>query len=394
MSGTNNKIKLSVIIPVYNMEADRKLRRCLDSLLMQEGFYVDSDSFLMSEAFHNETEALTTQEHICDVTGACEDQVQGWHYEIIAVDDASTDGSVAILREYERRYPTIMRVLPQAVNRRQGAAKNVGLDAAVGEWVGFVDSDDYVAPDFYRLLLQRAQVTGADVVGCDFQMVDRQSSDSGQVVCINTQDQTGVLDEAKHKKLVVRPGSMVPKIYLRNVLLENHLRFPEGILYEDNCAGPVFSLYFKQFERVEKPLYYYVQYSQSTVHHVTWDNCVDRMRACDCMKQEFIDRGFDQQYLVELEYRFTELFYINTLFSYMQGVKHPKSRHTALLRKRILQEYPHFADNPYYHKWTSEEYDRMVKLHCRSNLRFYWYYRLVLTVRAVKKKIRSKKEVQ
>ncbi|MDR0964071.1 MAG: glycosyltransferase [Clostridium sp.] len=355
-----NKIKLSVIVPVYNMEADGKLRQCLDSLVMQEGFGVDPK----------------------------------WHHEIIAVDDASTDGSVAILHEYERRYPTIVRVLLQPVNRRQGAAKNIGLDAAVGEWVGFVDSDDYVAPDFYRLLLQRALETGADVVGCDYQMVEYQSKISGQIVCINTPDQTGLMDEEKHKKLIVRPGSMVPKIYLRSVLEKHHLRFPEGILYEDNCAAPVFSLYFTRFERVEKPLYYYVQYAQSTVHLVTWNSCMDRMRACDRMKQEFIDRGFDQQYRVELEYRFVELFYINTLFSYMQGVKHPKSRHTALLRRRILHEYPHFADNPYYQNWTSEEYDRLVKLHCRSNLRFYWYYRLVLTVRAVKKKIRSKKEVQ
>jgi glycosyltransferase involved in cell wall biosynthesis len=368
-----NKIKLSVIVPVYNMEADGKLRRCLDSLLMQKGFDIAADSLVTHEGI-----AVASEDPVCE-----------WHLEIIAVDDASTDGSVAILREYEKRYPTIVRVLLQPVNRRQGTAKNIGLDAAVGEWVGFVDSDDHVSADFYRVLLHKAQETGADMVGCDYQLVNHESIQNGQVVRVNTQDQTGLLDEDKHKKLIVRPGSMVPKIYLRSVLEENHLRFPEGILYEDNCAGSVFSLYFTQFERVELPLYYYVQYAQSTVHHVTWNNCMDRIRACDALKQEFIDRGFSQKYRLELEYRFVELFYVNTLFSYMQGVRHPKSRHTALLRQKILQECPHFQTNPYYQKWTSEEYVRMVALHCRSNLQFFWYYRLVLTVRAIKKKFRN-----
>ena len=106
-------MKLSVIVPVYNMAAEGKLQFCLDSLVNQT---------------------------IPD-------------YEILAVDDASTDASPEILQEYAQKYPEKLRVLTHMVNKRQGGAKNTGLKAAVGEWVGFIDSDDWVTPDYYEKLL-------------------------------------------------------------------------------------------------------------------------------------------------------------------------------------------------------------------------------------------------
>lgn len=124
-------MKLSIIVPVYNMAAEGKLQFCMDSLVNQR---------------------------ISD-------------YEIIAVDDASTDNSLEILREYEADYPQKVRVITYSENRRQGGAKNEGLKAAVGEWIGFIDSDDWIAPDFYGKLLAKAEETGADMVGCDYSLV-------------------------------------------------------------------------------------------------------------------------------------------------------------------------------------------------------------------------------
>ena len=100
-------MRLSIIVPVYNMAAEGKLNYCMDSLVAQT------------------------------VTD----------YEIIAVNDASTDNSLEILREYERRYPDKVKIITYEVNKRQGGAKNEGLKAASGEWIGFIDSDDWVTPD-------------------------------------------------------------------------------------------------------------------------------------------------------------------------------------------------------------------------------------------------------
>lgn len=337
-------MRLSIIVPVYNMAGEGKLNFCMDSLVNQ-----------------------TLRD-----------------YEIIAVNDASTDNSLEILKEYEARYPEKVKVLTYPDNRRQGGAKNAGLQAASGEWIGFIDSDDWVAPEYYEKLLARAEETGADLAGCDYSLVTEQNFNPGKVVKNNTPEQTGLLDLEKHKKLFLRPGSMVLKVYKARVLRENRLKFPEGIFYEDNCAGPLWSLYFTRFERVEEPLYFYYQHTLSTVHSVTEEKCRDRMKAAELLYEECGERGFLEEYCRELEYRFTELYYVITLFSYMQGWKHPRLAFVRELRKGTLEKFPRFQENPYYRQYTGQEEQRLIAMQMKSDLRFYLYYRLKLLARRLR----------
>ena len=108
-------MKLSIIVPVYNMAAGGKLEYCLESLVNQT---------------------------VSD-------------YEIIAVDDCSTDNSLEILRQYEAKYPDKFKVIASPVNKKQGGAKNLGLEIAKGEWIGFIDSDDWITSDYYEKLLKK-----------------------------------------------------------------------------------------------------------------------------------------------------------------------------------------------------------------------------------------------
>lgn len=103
---------VSVIIPVYNV--DKYLRECLDSILAQ-----------------------TLQE-----------------WELICINDGSTDGSSAILAEYAAKDNRINVIKQQ--NRGQGAARNIGLKQAVGEYIYFLDSDDYLVPDALERLISVA----------------------------------------------------------------------------------------------------------------------------------------------------------------------------------------------------------------------------------------------
>lgn len=112
---------ISVIVPVYNVEL--YLRKCIDSILAQT--YRD--------------------------------------LEILVVDDGSTDGSGKICDEYKK--DERVRVF-HTENRGLSATRNLGLDKATGEWIGFVDSDDWIEPDMYEVLFRKAEETEADVVEC------------------------------------------------------------------------------------------------------------------------------------------------------------------------------------------------------------------------------------
>ena len=275
------------------------------------------------------------------------------------------------------RKPTqLICVIPNAVNLRQGGAKNVGLKNAEGEWIGFIDSDDWVSPDYYEKLLKKAEETGADLVGCDYSLVDHHTFTVGKVIVNNTPDQTGELMEEQHKSLFIRPGSMVLKIYKHSVIRENRLDFPEHIFYEDNCAGPLWSLYFRHFARVEEPLYYYYQHAVSTVHHITEEKCRDRMKAAELLYTECERRGFLTEYSREIEYRYTELYYVITLFSYMGGVTHPKLAFIRQLRKGVEERFPEFAQNPYYLERTGAPEQKLIRMQSRSDLLFFVYYRM------------------
>ena len=334
-------MRLSVIVPVYNMAAEGKLNFCMNSLVGQT---IDD-------------------------------------YEIIAVDDASTDNSLGILRDYEKMYPDKVKVLTYPDNRHQGGAKNEGLKAATGEWVGFIDSDDWVVPDYYEKLLKRAEETGADVVGCDYCLVQTHTFEVGKVIQVNAADQTGVLDVEKRRKLLLRPGSMVVKIFRHSVIRENKLCFPEDIFYEDNCASPLWWLYFTRFERVEEPLYFYYQHQSSTVHRISELRCRDRMRAMELFYEECQKRGFLETYSKEIEYCFTELFFVNTLFSYLQGEERPKLIFVRELRQALEQRFPDFEKNEYFRELTGSEEQRLIAMQGKSVTYFYWYYRLKLLVR-------------
>lgn len=119
---------LSIIVPVYKVE--NYLPKCIDSILAQT--FTD--------------------------------------FELILVEDGSPDNCPALCDAAAEKDARV-RVIHQK-NGGLSAARNAGLDAARGAWVGFVDSDDYIAPEMYEVLYQAVQSTGADLALCDYAEVD------------------------------------------------------------------------------------------------------------------------------------------------------------------------------------------------------------------------------
>ncbi len=341
-------MQLSIIVPVYNMAAEKKLEYCLDSLVTQT---------------------------LAD-------------YEIIAVDDCSTDESWEILKNYEKRFPEKFRALHLEENKHQGGAKNAGLKTAQGEWIGFIDSDDWITPDMYERLIERAKSTGADLVGCDYCLTSEHSMKVGQVVHNNKAGQTGVLDDEKRRSLILDGGSLVVKIFRRSMILDNELWFPEHIFYEDNALGNSYLVLANHFEYIEEPLYYYYQHGSSTVHTISEKRCEDRCEAGRLMLDEAERHDFLDKYRTELEYSFTLLFYVNTLFTYMAGVKRVKYRFVKRLGEEMSCRFPNFQENPYYLERTHAEEKKLIRMQMKSTVLFMVYYKLLWTYRNFRKNMR------
>ncbi len=339
-------MKLSIIVPVFNMAADGKLEYCLNSLVNQT---------------------------ISD-------------YEILAVDDCSTDNSLEILRAYEEKYPDKFIVIASPENHKQGGAKNLGLSKAQGDFIGFIDSDDWVTPDYYEKLIGRAEETGADIVGCDYHLTYEHSMEIGQVVHNNRASQAGILTKDKYRSLILDGGSLVVKIYRRHIIYDYPNRFPEGIFYEDNAIRNSWILRAKRFEYIEEPMYYYFQHHTSTVHTITEQRCRDRMEAARVMVREAKEFGFLEEYYPEIESSFTTLFYVNTLFSYMAGVKKKNYRFVKELGREMAETFPGFEENEYYSERVHEEERKLIRMQQKSTVYFMLYYKLLWTYRNFRKR--------
>lgn len=130
-----NEIKVSVIVPIYN--AEKYLRQCLDSLLRQS---LDS-------------------------------------IEIICVDDCSTDKSLQILEEY-LQYDRHIHIVKNVINSGAGESRNIGMKMAHGEYLAFLDADDFFEPTFLELTYNKAEKENADILIFDYTRYDNQSSNT------------------------------------------------------------------------------------------------------------------------------------------------------------------------------------------------------------------------
>ena len=231
---------LSIIVPVYKVE--NYLQKCIDSILAQT--FTD--------------------------------------FELILVEDGSPDNCPALCDAAAAKDARV-RVIHQK-NGGLSAARNAGLDAARGAWIGFVDSDDYIAPEMYEALYQAVQSTGADLALCDYAEVDEAGAPCQSMhVSLSGVELTG-------QELLKRAsGLMVQlawnKLYRRDIFAQ--LRYPEGKLNEDLFLIPEVCLQIQKAVVVPKILYYYVQRSGSimgknkTLRH--FDAAEAAQRYWDCL---------------------------------------------------------------------------------------------------------------
>ena len=214
-------VKISIIIPVHNTE--KYIERCIQSCLNQ-----------------------TLKE-----------------IEIVLIDDASSDGCALIMKQYEKVYSNV-KCIYLTNNVRQGEARNVGMKSAVGEFLTFVDSDDWIDPSMCETLYHVAKKESADIVQCD--------------TFIKTEEQhliSTVLPKAFEGKvnkknifglIFMKAVGPCGRIIRKDLILENNLFFPKGMYAEDTAITKLWYLYAEKNVKVNKALYIYRTNYNSTGH--------------------------------------------------------------------------------------------------------------------------------
>ena len=178
--------------------------------------------------------------------------------EIILVDDGSPDRCPAMCEAWASKDARIKVI--HKCNGGQASARNAGLNIARGSYIGFVDSDDYIAADMYGLLLQAIEDTGRGIACCGAQLV----SDGGESIGRNPVPNKRDLNvcEALDAVFYLRADvSVWSKLYARDVL--DHLRFPEGESNEDFPLIVPAIAKANGMVHVQKYLYYYRQHTGS-----------------------------------------------------------------------------------------------------------------------------------
>lgn len=239
---------ISVIVPVYNTAL--YLGRCIDSILA--GTYED--------------------------------------LEIILVDDGSTDSSGEICDTYADRDPRV-RVL-HTENAGLSAARNRGLDTASGEFISFVDSDDYIHPEMLQKLHEAIRETGAPMSICSYIYVDEGAGKKFENKGVPKNDRVfrtrEILTEELFKPYHAYWIAVWAKLYRAEIW--SNIRFPEGKCYEDLFAMPLVYLSSENCACIDLTGYYYMQHADSIVNARNAQKTADHIKGLFALAVEYSKR--------------------------------------------------------------------------------------------------------
>ena len=294
-------MKLSVIIPCYNVE--NYLAKCVNSVLNNK---------------------------IKD------------KYEIILVNDGSTDNTLEIVKDYAKNYPDIIKYIDQK-NRGLSGARNAGLDIAKGEYVTFLDSDDYVDNVMYVELLKKTLEGDFDIVTCGVRMVYDDSSLDKDVDVGFEEDCLGK-HEVKRAMPTFYPAAC-NKIYKRETI--GDLRFKEGILYEDVEFMYRFLPKVNNIGKVEGYYYYYLQ-REGSITYTFNEKLYDFVDNLNGLVTYYKKNKLYKEYKEELEYVYVRYLYatfIRRLAKCKDKEKFKKGVEVAM--ENVKNTFPDYKNNKY-----------------------------------------------
>ena len=236
--------KVSIIIPVY--KAEEYIENCLNNLIKQT---------------------------LDDI-------------EIILVNDGSPDNSQKIIDKYVKKYPNKIKSFIKE-NGGPASARNYGIKKASGEYLGFVDSDDWVDLDLYKKMYDKAHTTKADIVVCPIKYVyeDKITENS--------------YDEKIFSKSIIESPKLLGvvksftwnKLFKKEIWLDNKFEFPNQY-YEDNAIMYNILLMANKIECIQDSYYYYNRTNETAITKIIDDRrAYDNFKSCDSILKFYKEKG-------------------------------------------------------------------------------------------------------
>ena len=287
-----DNIKVSVIVPIYNVE--KYLEKCINSLLSQ------------------------TLEDI----------------QIILVNDGSKDNSGNIAKECEKNNKNRI-IYVEKENGGLSDARNYGLKYATGDFIAFLDSDDYIEKNAYEEMYNKAIEENADYVECDFIWefpnkirVDKQYP-------------------YKNKKEMLSFVRVVAwnKLIKRQLITDNNLEFPKGLRYEDVEFTYKLIPFINKFAYVDKPFIHYVQ-REGSIANVQNERTAEIFTVLDNVIEFYKKNNIYEKYRDELEYNYARYLLCSSL-KRMCKIKDKTIREKLLTEswKRLNSNFPNWKEN-------------------------------------------------
>lgn len=314
--------KVSVIIPIYNEE--KRLRDCLESLV-------------------NQTIGLE-------------------HLELILVDDASTDSTPDILREYEKKYPDNIMLIFCEENGKQGTALNIGMGYATGDWMAFMGADDQIHLQMLEILSKIAVASDAEMVtfkySSDASILEADLTDADKA--FRVMDITSI---EERKNLVLRSdlinNSCTQKFYRTDLLQRTGSLYAERLDYEEPLFTYPLRYYVNRVALTELPLYYYHLNPEGTINRTLSDpsKILDHLSVQIQLLEFMRGKELYSTYYEEIELNFLHCFvYEPLLFLGGRGYEVPGSVN-AFIAEKVNELVPRWRENTYLTRIPQEEQD-------------------------------------
>lgn len=295
---------VSIIIPAYNV--DKYIQECIETVLHQKTKYT---------------------------------------YEVICVDDGSTDKTQEILRKYQNKIKLVC-----TENKGPGAARNIALKEAIGQYVMFVDGDDYVSENFVEKMMESIEQENAEIAICNFCRV----CSNGKIEKVD-KGEYKVYYKNNINEVLLMEFHSCNKIFKKSLIEKN--KYPEDIFFEDVVAISKAIIDATKIVKIQDFLYFYRRTKDSITNNLT-DKNYDIIKALGLISDKFIDNGYDRE---------LEFLNINNLLVDL-AIKVLKSdgdmKKYKEITNSVIEKYPNWYKNQYI---QTTKITKRIYLYCLKN---------------------------